>query len=138
MRLLSCLLKERKPRHRRAKGHDQTSGRRERGCWNPGSQSPPHILSCFHQGGRPVIHCVCMLTQLCPTLCDPKGCSLPGSSVRGISQGGLPFPPPGNRSDPGIEPTSPALQVGSLLLGHLGSHQEILTPSYRLGNSDIS
>ena len=41
------------------------------------------------------------------------GCSLPGSSVHGISQqeywSGLPFPPPGDLSDPGIEPTSPAL-----------------------------
>ena len=25
-------------------------------------------------------------TQLCPTLCDPMNCSLPGSSVQGISQ----------------------------------------------------
>ena len=25
-------------------------------------------------------------TQLCPTLCDPMGCSLPGSSVHGILQ----------------------------------------------------
>ena len=43
-------------------------------------------------------------------------CSLPGSSVHGISQAriwsGLPFPPPGDLSDPGIEPeasASPAL-----------------------------
>ena len=26
------------------------------------------------------------VTQLCPTLCDPMGCSLPGSSVHGIFQ----------------------------------------------------
>ena len=26
------------------------------------------------------------VTQLCPTLCDPMDCSLPGSSVRGIFQ----------------------------------------------------
>ena len=32
--------------------------------------------------------CVCAQSlQLCPTLCDPMDCSLPGSSVRGISQG---------------------------------------------------
>ena len=40
-------------------------------------------------------------------------CSLPGASVRGISQArilnGLPFPSPGDFFDPGIEPTSPAL-----------------------------
>ena len=29
---------------------------------------------------------VCLLTQLCLTLCDPVDCSLPGSSVRGILQ----------------------------------------------------
>ena len=28
----------------------------------------------------------CSVTQLCLTLCDPMGCSPPGSSVRGISQ----------------------------------------------------
>ena len=26
------------------------------------------------------------VAQSCPTLCDPKDCSLPGSSVRGIFQ----------------------------------------------------
>ena len=26
------------------------------------------------------------ITQLCPTLCDPMDCSLPGSSVHGIFQ----------------------------------------------------
>ena len=34
---------------------------------------------------------------------------------------GLPFPPPGDLPDPGIQPTSSALQVDSLLLGHWGS-----------------
>ena len=28
----------------------------------------------------------CPVAMLCPTLCDPMGCSLPGSSVHGISQ----------------------------------------------------
>ena len=28
-----------------------------------------------------------LVAQLCPTLCDPMGCSLPGSSVHGILQG---------------------------------------------------
>ena len=33
--------------------------------------------------------CVCvyvLVTQLCPTLCDPMDCSLPGSSIRGSFQ----------------------------------------------------
>ena len=40
-------------------------------------------------------------------------CSLPGFSVHGISQqeywSGLPFPPPGDFLDKGMEPISPAL-----------------------------
>ena len=45
--------------------------------------------------------------------CDPMDCNPPGSSVHGILQqeyrSGLPVPSPGDRPDPGIEPTSPAL-----------------------------
>ena len=29
---------------------------------------------------------LCLVTQLCLTLCDPMDCSLPGSSVHGILQ----------------------------------------------------
>ena len=33
------------------------------------------------------VGCVCVLvTQSCPTLCDPMDCSPPGSSVHGILQ----------------------------------------------------
>ena len=50
--------------------------------------------------------------------------SPPGSSVHGVFQqeywSGLPFPPPRALSDPGIKPTSPALQVDSLPRSHLG------------------
>ena len=70
----------------------------------------------------------CMCAQSYPTLCNPVGCSLPGSSVHGIFQqeywSGLLCPSPGDLSNPGIEPVSPvspALQVDSLLLSHLGS-----------------
>ena len=38
----------------------------------------------------PTIHscmCVCLVTQLCPTLCHPMDCSPPGSSVYGIFPG---------------------------------------------------
>ena len=40
-------------------------------------------------GSVPVQLCLCLVTQLCPALCDPMGCmdcSLPGSSVHGILQ----------------------------------------------------
>ena len=54
--------------------------------------------------------------QSCPTLCDPMDCSLPGSM--GFSRqeywSGLPFPPPGDFPDPGIEPWSPAFQADTL------------------------
>ena len=36
---------------------------------------------------------------------------------------GLPFPSPGDLPNPGIKPTSPALQADSLPLSHLGSPQ---------------
>ena len=29
---------------------------------------------------------LCLVAQLCPTLCDPLGCSRPGSSVHGVLQ----------------------------------------------------
>ena len=33
-----------------------------------------------------VFCCYCLVSKLCPSLCDPKDCSLPGSSIHGISQ----------------------------------------------------
>ena len=30
-----------------------------------------------------------LVIKSCPTLCDPMDCSLPGSSVHGISQAGI-------------------------------------------------
>ena len=51
--------------------------------------------------------------------CDPMDYSPPGSSVHGISQArilsGLPFRFPEDLPDPGIEPTSLALQMVSAL-----------------------
>ena len=35
------------------------------------------------------ILCCCLVAQSCPTLCDPMDCSLPGSSVQGISQANI-------------------------------------------------
>ena len=42
-------------------------------------------------------------------------------------QSGLSCPPSGDLLDPGIEPVSPALQVGSLLLSHLEGPYHIST-----------
>ena len=68
-------------------------------------------------GGRGVseflqILTVCLVAQLCLTLCNPMDCCLPGSSVHGDSPGknphwsGVPGPPPGDLSHPGREPVS--------------------------------
>ena len=72
-----------------------------------------------------------LVTQSCPTLCDPVDCSPPGSSVHGLFQARLlewiAFPFPGDLLDPGIKPGSPALQEDFFLffffhhLNHQGS-----------------
>ena len=61
-----------------------------------------------------------LVAQSRPILCNPMDYSLPGSSVHGVLQARilewvLPFSPPGDLPDPGIEPGSPALQADSLL-----------------------
>ena len=60
------------------------------------------------------------------TLCDLMDYSPPGSSVHGISPGrnsrvGGHFLLQGSLPDPGMEPLSPALQLGSLTLSHQGN-----------------
>ena len=66
-----------------------------------------------------------LVTESCPTLCDPMDYSSPGSSVHGILQARilewLPFPSPGDLPDSGVERWSPALQG---ILYHR-SHQEM-------------
>ena len=56
-----------------------------------------------------------LVAKLYPTLFNPMVCSPPGSSSVGFSRqehwSGLPYPPPGDLPDPGIEPLSLALQV---------------------------
>ena len=67
-----------------------------------------------------LVVCVCVLVaQLCPTLCYPMDCSCQVPLFIGFFRqeywSGLPFPSPGDLSDPGIELRSLALQVYSLL-----------------------
>ena len=53
-----------------------------------------------------------LVTQSCPTLCDPMGCNTTSFSVefsRQEYQSGLPFSSPGDLPDPRIEPGSPTL-----------------------------
>ena len=61
-------------------------------------------------------HYCFLVAKSCPTLRDPMDCSPPGSSIHGIFPWNywrrFPFPSPGDRPDPGIEPvslTSPTL-----------------------------
>ena len=59
-----------------------------------------------------------LVTQSRLTLCDTMDCSQPGSSVHGIFQARIlewvPFPSPGDLSNPGMEPGSCTLQADSL------------------------
>ena len=61
-----------------------------------------------------------LVVKSCLTLCNPMDCSPPGSSVHGILQAtilewaAILFSP-GDLSNPGIKPRSPALQADSLL-----------------------
>ena len=71
--------------------------------------------------------CVCLVAQLCLTLCGPWDYSPPGSSVHEILQARIlewvAISPPEDLADPGIEPTSPVssvLQVDSLPTEPLG------------------
>ena len=51
-----------------------------------------HSIACFSGGVKSnnqevnMIISICLVTQLCPTLCDPMDCSPPGSSVHGTFQ----------------------------------------------------
>ena len=82
---------------------------------------------------------LCLVTQSCPTLCDPMDCSLPGSSVHEDSPGKNTkvgchallqeiFP------TQGLEPRSPTLQVGSLFYSALiklsDAHPNLLNSIY--------
>ena len=71
-----------------------------------------------------------VLREVTSTLCNPMDCSLPGSSVQGIFQVGIPsgltFPPPGYLPSPGIEPPLLHWQTGSLPLAPPGKSRTLL------------
>ena len=58
------------------------------------------------------------VAQSCPTLCEPMDCTCQAPLSMGCSRQeywcGLPFPSPGDLLNPGLEPSSPALQADSL------------------------
>ena len=66
-----------------------------------------------------------LVTQSCPTLCDPMDCSPPGSSVNGIIQArirsGLPLPSPGDPPHQGPNLGLPPCRQTLYQLHHQGS-----------------
>ena len=70
--------------------------------------------------------CMCAFVWVCMIscvwfFCDRMDCCqapLPMEFSKQEHQNGFPFPPPGDLPNPGIEPTSPALQVDSLPLSN--------------------
>ena len=77
---------------------------------------------------------VVKVTRLCLTLATPWTVARQVPLSMGFSRqeywSGLPFPSPGDLSDPGIEPMSPVLQADSLPteLGEKPYSQSILPP----------
>ena len=61
---------------------------------------------------------LCLITQSCPTLCNPMTVARQAPLSMGFSRqeywSGLPCPPPGNLPNLGIEPRSPTLLADSL------------------------
>ena len=58
-----------------------------------------------------ISYCCSLVTNLCPTLCDPMDqAALSMGFSRQEYWSGLPCPPPGDLADPGIEPVFPALE----------------------------
>ena len=54
--------------------------------WPGVEPASPALEGRFLTTGPPVL---CLVAQLCQTLCDPMDCSPPGSSVQGILQAGI-------------------------------------------------
>ena len=81
---------------------------------------------------------LCLVAQLCPTLCDPMDCSLPGSSVHGILQArywkGLPCPPLGIFPTQGSYPGLPHCRQILYQLSHQGSLRILERVAYPLSS----
>ena len=66
-----------------------------------------------------------MSSSLLPHGLEPARLLCPWGFLKQESWSGLPFPSPGDLPDPGIEPRSPALQVGSLLSDGKGERTDV-------------
>ena len=87
--------------------------------------------------------CACVLSHFSHDLLSETLCTVAcqGPLSMGASRkkywSELPWPPPGDLLDPGIEPGSPALQADSLLLTHQESSQACLL-SHRKDSGSLS
>ena len=74
--------------------------------------------------------CCCLVAKLCPAFTTPWIIVLQVPLSMGFPRqeywSVLPFPSPGDLPDPGIKPTSSALQADSLLLSHQGSPKDCI------------
>ena len=90
--------------------------------------------------GHHFVHSCVLSLQSFLTLCNRMDCSPPGSSAHGILLARIlewvAISPPGDLPDPGIEPTSPALQEDSLQLSHQGSAHHLMVGSKRCCQPD--
>ena len=87
------------------------------------------MFALFMPTKKRYVHAKSLQSRL--TLCDSKDCiTLQAPLSMGFSRqeywSGLPFSSPGDLPDAGVEPTSPALQVGSLPLSPQGIPQLLL------------
>ena len=77
------------------------------------------FVSAYSKANQLYVYVCVLVTQSCPTLCTPwiavRQAPLSMEFSRQEYWSGLPFPSPGDLSDPGIELRSLALQVYSLL-----------------------
>ena len=117
-------------------------------CPFPAALSRPRIKLCGESDSflREASALRAQLLHSCPALCSPTDRRPPGSSVRGIPRqeywSELPLPSPGDLLDPGIEPTSPALQADSSPVSHWGSPRKSIVITnkilYYYNHSNIS
>ena len=77
------------------------------------------------------------VAQSCLTLCNPRDCSLPGSSVHGIFWARV-LPSPGDLPDPGIKPRSPTLQADALPSEPPGNQDRLLFIGQRMEKGSSS
>ena len=85
-----------------------------------------YLIAVFFLGCRCPFHmCACSVLSYVQLFATPWTVAHQAPLSMGFSRqecwNGLPFPPPGNLPNPGIEPESPSLQADSLLLSRQGS-----------------